>query len=188
MGAPGKTSVSGSHHQRMGDGARCGISPSLRHWHPSSSAHSQPQTAGNSQKFSGTGFLPLPPPRSERPSSASAAASVGWVVGQRPSGPPTMAVPVAGTAQPPGQLHPLSLRSAEVLPVEAWGPFPGALPSCSLQAAATQPGSARRDGGTTGGISIEIGTWLGGPKGVWWRGDQSTPSVLRCSSLAQLRT
>lgn len=64
-GESGKTPVSSSNHQRMGNssrgrdrqrgGAQCGLSP-LRHWHPSSSTPPPMQTPGDSQKFPGTCF------------------------------------------------------------------------------------------------------------------------------------
>lgn len=63
----------------------------------------------------------------------------GWS-GSWLSGPPTMAAPVAGTAQPPVQLHPLSLRSAEVLPMEARGPLQGLSPAAHSR---LQPPSPR---------------------------------------------
>ena len=164
--------------------------PLLLRWHPSSSAHPQLQTSGNSQKFPGTGFLLLHHPRSERPCSASAAARVGWVVGQLAVWASNNGCACGWYRSASGPAPPPKSQVCRGPPDGGPGPSTGAFPSCSLQAAATKPASALQDGGGgTGGISIEIGTQLAGPQGcVWWRGDRSTSSAMRCCSLAQLKS
>lgn len=149
VGAPGKTSVSDIHHQRMGNGAHCGYPATQT---PSSLLFSQPQsqTSGSSQKFSGTGFLPLPPPWSERPCSASAAARGGGLGGPAAGclGLPQwlrlwlalLGLQASSTPQASGRLRSSRRR-----------PSQGLSQAACFQAAATKPRSVLWDGGATGG-------------------------------------
>lgn len=112
----------------------------------------QSQTSGSSQKFSGTGFPPLPPPWSERPRSASAAAGSGGLGGLAAGclglqqwlrlWLALLGLQAGSTSQASGRQRSSWRRPFQGLSQAAWE---------LLQAATTKPRSVLWDGGATGG-------------------------------------